>query len=55
MVESQFMKDQVVYKLIVGRQPQPWHDVDATQNHGGAIGFSLLMVHFFRFQLSESL
>ena len=36
-------------------QPQPWHDVDATQNHGGGIGFSLAMVHFFRFQLSKSL
>ena len=38
----------------VARQPQPWH-VDATQNHGGTIGFPLAMVHFFQFQLVESL
>ena len=33
---------------------QPWQ-VDATQNHGGAIGFPLAMVHFFKFQLGRSL
>ena len=38
----------------VKRQPQPWH-ADATQNHGGTIGFLCAMVHFFRFQLGKSL
>ena len=36
------------------KQPQPWQ-VDATQNHGGAIGFLLVVVHVFKFQLDKSL
>ena len=42
------------WTLDLGRQPQPWQ-VDATQNHGGAIGFPLAMVIFFKFQLGRLL
>ena len=38
----------------VRRQPQPWQ-VDAIENHGGAIGFPLAMVFFFKFQSGRSL
>ena len=38
----------------VRRKPQPWQ-VDAIKNHGGAIGFPLAMVIFFKFQLGRSL
>ena len=36
------------------RQPQPWQ-VDTIKNHGGAIGFPLAMVIFFKLQLGRSL
>ena len=36
----------------VRRQPQPWQ-VDAIENHGGAIGFPLAIVIFFQIPIGQ--
>ena len=45
---SHVMADRRCRTLDVGRQTS---DVEAIQKHGGAIGFPLAMVLFFKFQL----